>query len=114
MTEPLKFEKDKHYRTRDGRKVLCAYVWTDGQAAMLDTAESRQFCLVRANGCVNKDGYSTSWDIVAEWREPRQWTVYVYERPDKTCVPILVGPAHVSSSLTLLARVTVTEGEGLE
>ena len=103
MTEQLKFEKGKHYRTTDDRKLLCTWAFSSGDGLFIN--EERDTWAYHL-----KD----SPEIVAEWREPRQWTVYIYEREGKTCVPLFVGPAHVAATLTLLARVPATEGEGLE
>ena len=110
MTEPLKFEKDKHYRSRCGEQWLCVFIQRNGDALLVNTKTERtQYC--RSDGVSIHCGNAN--DIEAEWRNPRQWTVYIYERQDKTCAAVLVGPAHVSPNMTLLARVTVTEGEGL-
>ena len=110
MTEQLKFEVGKHYRTRSGRKAKCVHAWEDGGALFVATDPDVAWS-VGANGKCT--GSETPYDIVAEWREPRQWTVYIYEREDKTCVPLFVGPAHVSANMSPLAKRRLTEGEGL-
>jgi hypothetical protein len=75
---------------------------------MVGTGESRQFFLVRPNGRYSTHGYS-SCDIIGEWRDPRTWTVYVVEYSDGFGEVTLT-----PGRRKILARVTVTEGEGLE
>ena len=112
MTEPQQFDwiPGWMYDTRYGRKAECVHVWEDGGALFVATDPDVAWS-VRANGKCT--GSETPDDIVAEWREPRQWTVYIYEREDKTCVPLFVGPAHVSANMSPLAKRRLTEGEGL-
>lgn len=107
MTEPLTFEVGKHYRTRDDRKALCVHVWIDGSAAIVSNDWWCWCWKVNSAGryAVNEH----SFDIVGEWREPRQWTVYVVEYSDDD-----VDVTFVPGVRRVLARVTVTEGEGLE
>jgi hypothetical protein len=110
----MKIEAGKYYKTRDGRK---AYV-----AAVLENPLGRTVthkCL----GFVG-DRYM-SWtdnghewscfggnpsDLIAEWREPREWTVSIVDVGDGTyCTTV-----HPHFGGKVLARVVVREGEGVE
>ena len=106
MTEQLKFEAGKHYRTRNGDKRLCVWVFGDGSALLVD--ETRDIYEYRnPTGRVSLTRESPN-DIVSEWRELRQWTVYVIEyNTGHWAVTTVPGGSKV------LARVIVTEGEGL-
>jgi hypothetical protein len=106
MTEQLKFEKDKHYRKRSGDKRLCIWVFGDGSALLVD--ETQDIYEYRSpTGRVSLTREMPN-DIVGEWREPRQWTFYFVEHGDGgVCGTLYPGARKV------LARVTVTEGEGL-
>jgi len=106
MTEQLKFEVGKHYRSRCGDKWLCAFIQRNGDALLVNAKTERiQHCSsdARSRYCGREN------DIVAEWREPWQWTVYVVEfaRDHEICATMSPGGRKI------LARVTVTEGEGL-
>jgi hypothetical protein len=110
----LKLVAGKYYRTRDGRK---AYV-----AAALENPLGRP-ASDPIVGFIGDDDFSwrengqflpsqlSACDLIAEWREPREWTVYVYDRHDG-CVATSLALLQ-DTRYTLLARVTVREGEGL-
>ena len=104
MTE-LKFEKDKHYRTRSDRKALCVHVWPDGSALFIDGGEHWR---TNTTGRYLATG-KTLLDIVDEWREPRQWDVYIVEYSDGE-VEGTMNPGNRK----VLAKRRLTEGEGLE
>jgi len=102
----LKFEVGKNYRTRAGEKLLCAHVFP-GKILLVNE-------LARTYGTRWPDGMLSSsmsgpHDIVGEWREPRQWTVYVVEYSDGQ-VEETMNPGRRK----ILAKRTLTEGEGLE
>jgi hypothetical protein len=109
MTEQPKFEVGKYYRTRSKRKALCVHVWEDGGALFIDTDPDVAWS-VKANGkCTNVE---TPYDIIGEWRPPRTWTVYVIEYADGSVGVSLQDVCSTRGSRR--ARVTVTEGQGLE
>ena len=110
MTEPLKFEAGKHYRTRSGDKLLCVHVLKCGKPIVVDEASDTYGHRQPDGAGARSDGLGAGpWDIIGEWREPRTWEVYVveniYGEGDTTMEP---------GSRKVLARVTATEGEGLE
>ena len=110
----LKYEVGKHYRLRNGNKVLMLYINPgNGRLLVLRLPDKHVFWLCQNGFYLDSEEWDVR-DIVSEWQEPRQWTVYIYEREGKTCVPLFVGPAHVAANMTLLARVPATEGEGLK
>jgi len=107
MTDQLKFEVGKHYRTQCGDKWLCAYVQRNGDVLLVNAkTEKTQHC--SSDGGSRYCGREN--DIVSEWREPRQWTVYVVERSGEGGPYLTLSPG----DRNILARVTVTEGEGLD
>ena len=108
MTEQLKFEVGKHYRTRTGEKLLCLWVFRNGSALFVNAAADT-YGYRCCNGRVYSTDDASPHDIVGEWREPRQWTVYVVQVIDE-----MIGVTTEAGSRKILARVTVTEGEGLE
>ena len=65
----LKFEVGKHYRTLDGGKRLCVWVFSDGYGLFVD--ENRDFFHCRDETGSDSPEESPN-DIVSEWREPRQ------------------------------------------
>jgi len=100
MTEQLKFEAGKHYRTQRGDKRLCVWVFRSGTALFVnETVDTYEY------------HHKDSPDIIAEWREPRTWEVYIVEYADGTVTATLQDLCSVRG--LRLARVTVTEGEGL-
>jgi hypothetical protein len=113
----LKLEAGKYYRTRDKRRAYVAAVgcpfggaqeceqgigWIEGSGEHSWTTSGRFF----------GDKEEANADLVAEWREPREWTVYVYDHHDgcfATSLALLQDTRY-----KLLARVVVREGEGVE
>jgi hypothetical protein len=110
MTNQLKFEVGRHYRTRGGHKALCVHIWPHG--GVLFVCDDRPFnaWTVRSDGTF-AHGQISHWDIIDEWREPRTWEVYVMEYADGIT---RVTQFHAAAKGKIIARVTVTEGEGLE
>jgi len=114
MTEPLKFEKDKHYRTRRGDKRLCVWAFSDGDALCVDEANDT-YQLYSQGGCVHPPGKESSIDIIAEWQEPPQSvTVLVFQHVKTDGFYVTLDGLLCPLSYRRFGRVTVTEGEGLE
>jgi hypothetical protein len=106
MTEQLKFEVGKHYRTRSGDKLLCVHVFPPRKALFVNE-------LAKTYGTRWPDGRveytaESPHDIVSEWRESRQWTVYVVDCHGGTVATTDPG------NRAVLAKGALTEGEGLE
>ena len=109
MTEPLKFEVGKHYRTIDDRKLLCIWVFGNGSGLFVnEKSDTYEYHL--------KD----SPEFVSEWREPETIDVEVWQsiasplifraetgNEEKWC-------GRFKTAWRPFARVAVTEGEGLE
>ena len=111
MTEPLKFEVGKHYRTRNGDKLLCVHVLKCGKPIVVnEAADTYGHREPDGAGARRVDPGSGPWDIVGEWREPRTWTVCIveYSTEGDLCATLYPGNRKV------LAAARVTEGEGLE
>ena len=109
MTETLKFEVGKHYRTRGGIRHILVYIYGSGNLLFINyETEQRLECYpdgMAFERCEDKN------DIVAEWREPRTWEVCVVQYRN---APTEVATLDRPDSGKILARVTATEGEGLE
>jgi hypothetical protein len=113
----LKLVAGKYYRTRDGRK---AYV-----AAALENPLGRP-ASDPIVGFIGDDDFSwrengqflpsqlSACDLIAEWREPREWTVTVYEPLDSLGGVRFAIRDEPFLCNRILARVTVREGEGVE
>jgi len=108
MTEKLKFEVGKHYRTRSGDKLLCVHVMKDGKPIVVNEAADT-YGHREPDGAGYSSLGSGPHDIVSEWREPRQWTVYAVE-----CRDGVIGITTEPGTRKILAKATLTEGEGLE
>ena len=112
MTEPLKFEAGKHYRTRDSMKALCVHVWGNETAVFVcDDPDPHGSWCVYANGRYEM-GHASPLDLVSEWREPRHWTVYITEF-DATSGDVVIATFSRPDSGRIIAKATVTEGEGM-
>jgi hypothetical protein len=109
----MKIEAGKYYRTRDGRKAFVA-----GFSPFASVIE-----LCRATGFIDGDGSVRGWstdgrywsefggelDLVEEWREPKTFSVTIYETGNGI---------HMASLATcpgwkVIARATITEGDGM-
>jgi hypothetical protein len=111
MTEQPKFEVGKHYRTERGRKATCVHIWPGDGVHFVCDGPPRDFWTVHNDGTY-APGNESAYDIVGEWREPRTWTVYVIEYADGSVGVSLQDVCSTRGSRR--ARVTVTEGQGLE
>jgi hypothetical protein len=109
MATEFQFKVGEYYRTREGHKALCVHIWSDGSGLFVCQTGSKHAWLTYSDAHCVGTGHERINDIVAEWREPRQWTICVVE-----CYDGLVGVTTEPGNRTVLARVTVTEGEGLE
>ena len=82
MTEQLKFEVGKHYRTRSGRKAKCVHAWEDGGALFVATDPYVAWS-VRDNGkCTGRE---TPDDIVAGPDVPEDAVDYSDEELERLC-----------------------------
>jgi hypothetical protein len=108
----LKLEAGKFYKTRDGRRAYVAAVLENplGHVGEYHAAGfiGNYHCFWTING--RNYLHSGPSDLIEEWREPREWTVYVCEDDLRYSHYALLDPP---SHGKLLARVTVREGEGL-
>jgi hypothetical protein len=110
----MKLEAGKYYKTRDGRRAYVAAVLENPLGAVGTCYPvlgyiGDIYASWRLDGRASREP-EVPGDLIAEWREPREWTVYVY-----ACK----GGDVVSSTtewvgLKPLARVVVREGEGVE
>jgi hypothetical protein len=108
MAEKWKFKKDKHYTDRAGNRYCCLWVKDNGNAWVIDLETEYVSC--RHPSGTDWEYYTTAehpTDIIGEWREPRTWEVYVVG--DIDCALAAMAPC----GRNILARVTITEGEGL-
>ena len=105
MTEQLTFEVGKSYRTRGGEKLLCVHIFPN--KALFVNESLKTFGTRWLDGRLSNEP-DNPHDIVGEWREPRQWTVYVVEYSDGETVSSL-NPG----DRKIVGSATVTEGEGL-
>jgi hypothetical protein len=112
----LKIIAGRYYRTRDGRKAFVA-----GRNPFCDSLDSHRafvgaFETGQQEASWDERGryiihYESKEDLVAEWREPRKFKLWVYagHHPDNV-------EAYMVKQITstpLLAIVEVTEGDGL-
>lgn len=117
MTDQLKFEAGKHYRTRGGDKVLCVHVLKCGKPIVVNEAADT-YGHRDEDGTTPHASFPTPWDIVGEWQEQLEQRIFVNRR-DTTKFMVLSqydSPAEFADPQFWrpFARVTVTEGEGLE
>ena len=67
MVGNIKFQRGKDYRTREGKKRLCVYVWLCGDALLVDESdETPTGYLSHPNGRLTRSGEHPG-DIVGEW-----------------------------------------------
>jgi hypothetical protein len=112
MATEIRWEIGWYYRTRAGRKARL--VWrTKGGLLIFVMEDIEGVFWTYADGRYSKTGMN-DFDIMAEWREPRQWDVGIYQ--EKGASTNVVASLCVGEQVgyELVARVTVTEGEGLE
>ena len=112
MTEPLKFEKDTHYRTRRGDKRLCVLAFSDGDALCVDE-HNDTYQLYSQGGCVHPPGAESSRDIIGEWREPQSVTVLVFQHVKTDGFYVTLDGPLCPLNYRRFGRATVTEGEGM-
>jgi hypothetical protein len=115
----LKLEAGRYYRTRDGRKAYVVAVLlspfgkpksNDNNCVGFIEGDTGIYWWYATGHRFNGMGEMPE-DLIDEWREPREWTVYVCEdRINQNVYPLLFRPG----AGNLLARVTVREGEGVE
>ena len=110
MTEQLKFEVGKCYRTRNGRKVT---IWLVRPGYVIGELEGSHGPTAWTLG----GGYFTKpieheLDLVAEWREPARVTARLYRNTASGAVKVF---AHhrPSSDWELIGKGEIVEGEGL-
>ena len=105
----MKFEVGKYYKRRDGQKALCVYVWPNGTAAFVLADRPMWSWSVGVSGSADSRVVCDS-DITGEWKELREWTVYVVECNNSGGPWATLDP---QGHHTILARHELTEGNGL-
>lgn len=65
----MKIERDRFYRTRDGRKALCVYNQKEGEYPCVIVAASGQWSATE-KGSYYSDDSESDLDIVSQWVEP--------------------------------------------
>jgi hypothetical protein len=112
----MKLEAGKYYKTRDGRRAYVAAVLENPLGAVGTCYPvlgyiGDIYASWRLDGRASREP-EVPGDLIAEWREPREWTVYVYDHHDG-CVATSLALLQ-DQRYKLLARVVVREGEGVE
>jgi hypothetical protein len=109
MTEQLKFEVGKHYRTRDGRKATVLLILTGYMVGTI--GKDAMPVIWFAGGGAASEPYSTADDLVSEWREPARVMARVFRHRISGNVEIWrVAP---NPDWQLIAQREIVEGEGL-
>lgn len=113
MTEQLKFEVGKHYRTRDGRKATLLLVrpnYMVGEVEGCPVAPTTWFSSGRIYAFPTDD----ELDLVAEWREPKRITVYWYRGVGRySALEEISAKTRDQDCWQLIAKRQIVEGEGL-
>lgn len=68
MMTAIKFEVDKHYKTRDGRKATILLIRPTYMVGEIDGIDTPVIWL--PGGGITLEPYANELDLVAEWREP--------------------------------------------
>ena len=76
MATKLTFERGKFYRTRDGSKAECLFVFGDDRGLFI-LNETGQYWVVHCRGNVFYD-VKSDLDITGEWRDPAKVQVGMY------------------------------------
>jgi hypothetical protein len=117
----MEIKAGTYWKTRDGRKAYVAAVLENPLGAVGTCYPvlgyiGDIYASWRLDGRASREP-EVPGDLIAEWREPREWTVYVCEDrvyqsvPNPTVYPLLDEPPVHGK---LVARVVVREGEGVE
>ena len=64
----MKFEVDKHYKTRDGRKATVLLIRPTYMVCEIEC--QRHPVITTKGGSIYSEPMEHEWDLVAEWREP--------------------------------------------
>jgi hypothetical protein len=113
MTEQLKFEVGKHYRTRDGKKATVLLIRPTYMVGEIKDRLDSPY-IWQPGGNWHLEAMPYSCDLVAEWREPARVMVRVYRNYVSgelmaTDSGIQVNP----DGWQLIAHREIVEGEGL-
>lgn len=109
----MKIEAGAFYRTRDGRKAFVAARNPMPHKDRLWIGSIANYGAV--SWCENGQwiaGVEGINDLIAPWTEPRKWTVWVYADSHDGYARGY-GVEQTGASSTLVAKVEVTEGQGL-
>lgn len=110
MSNKLTFEEGKHYRTRDGQKMLLVCI---RQGYMVcETPEGKCRVYTRDGMYLPTPG---CLDLVAEWREPRKWNVLIWQTLDGTASTVsFENVEYEGAEWELAAKGELVEGQGME
>jgi len=108
MNSELKFKVGHTYLDRAGRKYECIRIKRNGNVVVIDLIWEIVSERKPSGRIFNEPGAS---DLISECQEPRKWDVFIVEWHGRA-VPRL--RENVGDKCEVLARVTMTEGEGLD
>ena len=111
----IKFEVDKHYRTRDGHKATILLIRPHYMVGEIEGIDTPVIWL--PGGGITLEPYANELDLVAEWREPaRLWVVLVRHRATGAVRVFEQKDLSVSwhELYEVLGTFELVEGEGLK
>jgi hypothetical protein len=111
MTEQLKFEVGKCYRTRCGKKATVLLIRPTYIVGEIEGMESENPWHWNVCGGWHPEAVPVAWDLVSEWREPARVMARVFRHRISGNVEIWrVAP---NPDWQLIAQREIVEGEGL-
>ena len=118
MSETLKIEAGRYYKTRDGRKAFVMYVasnpFQDEQPHYFGFVDDMSLAWNQKGFCGFDGVTPDKHDLIAPWTEPRKFKLWVYALPGIHHARGFCSKQGSEWDERLIAIVEVTEGDGLK
>ena len=118
MTEQLKFEVGKHYRTYRGLKATIDLIKPTYMVGTIEGLESENPWIWQYGGGWHPEAVLSEWDLVSEWREPARVRVCMIRHRTRGTIDVcregaaVLGPWDVLPGVYEIVEGQFAEGGG--